>query len=155
MREDVFRVSDSCQRRMRWKKRALCRYLQFANINISRMANALSDENDGLRIWNIEATAATRTREHVVNAHHVVARPGKPRTILFVSTAWHGTLLRSLQPAHVIVGAFAAVRTTKGGALRLLLLIEKVTFVHACIIQESEVWRQHRDCRRNETKPCV
>ena len=43
-------------------------------------------------------------------------------------------LLRSLEPADVIVRAFAAVRTAVGGSFEFLLFVKEILFVHMVIV---------------------
>src|SRR4051794_28542866 len=49
-----------------------------------RSCGRASDEDDGLEVWDVEAAAAALAVEHVVNAHHVVARLGELRLLLLV-----------------------------------------------------------------------
>src|SRR5215203_6805094 len=95
-----------------------------------------SDENDGLEVWDVEAAAAARTGEQVVNAHHVVARLRELRLLLLVHAARHLVLLRAPQPAHVVVGALTTVGAGVVGALGLGPLVEKISLVHADIIAD-------------------
>src|SRR5947209_3170401 len=66
----------------------------------------------------------------VINTHHVIARLCKARTILLIRPARQGALLRSPEPAHIVFGALAAIRATERSALRLLLLVKEISFVH-------------------------
>src|ERR1700754_2128485 len=96
-----------------------------------------SDEDDGLEVRYVEAPAAARAGEHVVDAHHVVARLGELRLLLLVHAARRLALLCAAQPAHFVVGALAAVRAGVVGALGLRPLVEEVSLVHAAMIADA------------------
>src|SRR5947209_5092343 len=95
-----------------------------------RPAPSTSDEDDGLEVRDVEASAASRAGEHVVHAHHVVARLGELRLLLLVHAARGRLFLRANHPAHLEVAALAAVRATVVRALRLLSLVEEISLVH-------------------------
>src|SRR5205085_7857846 len=80
-----------------------------------------SDEDHRLRVRYLEpfAAACVFADEQVVHAHEIVARFLEARAILFAGAARQLLLLRPPQPTHFIVGALAAVRTTKARAFRL------------------------------------
>src|SRR5919204_939406 len=98
-----------------------------------------SDEDDGLEVGDVEAAAAARAGEHVVDAHHVVARLGELRLLLLVHAARGLRLLRPHHPAHLVVAALAAVRAAVVGALRLLPFVEEISLVHKLRCQRLEV----------------
>src|SRR5215216_4475222 len=87
------------------------------------------NKNYRLRTGNLKTAATTHVpaSQHVVNPHQVVAGLVKTCFVLFVSSAWWLRLLRPFQPAHVIFGAFATVRTAIRRLLYLFLLVKKIT----------------------------
>jgi hypothetical protein len=89
-----------------------------------------SNENYRLRTGNIKAAATAFTREHIVDAHHVVAGFLKPRAILFIGAARRLLFPGSLKPAHFIFRALATVRATEGRLFKLLLFVKEILFVH-------------------------
>src|ERR1043165_2815672 len=99
---------------------------------LRRPARDASDEDDGLEVRYVEASAAARilADEHVVNAHHVVTRLCELRLLLLVHAARRLPLLRAPKPAHLVVGALPAVRARVRGALRFGFLVEEISLVH-------------------------
>jgi hypothetical protein len=111
--------------------------LGFGEANLKRLANfcksqqgLCSNENYRLRTGNIKAAATAFTREHIVDAHHVVAGFLKPRAILFIGAARRLLFPGSLKPAHFIFSALATVRATEGRLFKLLLFVKEILFVH-------------------------
>jgi hypothetical protein len=111
--------------------------LGFGEANFRRLANfcngqqgLCSNENYRLRTGDIKAAATAFTREHIVDAHHVVAGCLKPRAILFIGAARRLLFPGSLKPAHFIFRALATVRATEGRLFKLLLFVKEILFVH-------------------------
>lgn len=94
--------------------------------------SALLNEDDRLRVGNLKALAAAHVLagEHVVYAHHVVARLLKACAVKLVCAARAFTLLRALEPAHIVVVALAAMRARETRALGFLLFVKEIFFVH-------------------------
>ena len=91
---------------------------------------AISNKHDRLGHGNLEAPAAARAGEHIIDADHVIAGLGKPGAVHFAGAARWGLLPGSFQPTNVIVGAFAAVRADKRSLLRFLLFVKKISLIH-------------------------
>ena len=108
-------------------------YMTYRTYYRDDEAEAL-DEDDGLRARDLETLPTTdvSTGEHIVNAHQVVSRFLKTRTVLLVRAFWRLWLPGSLQPANIVFGPFAAVRTTVRGLLYFFLLVEEIPFIHKC-----------------------
>ena len=75
------------------------------------------DKNNGLRAGNIKTLAAGTASQHVINAHHVVARILKLPFVMLTGASWRSGLLGALQPANFVVVARATVRTAKASGL--------------------------------------
>src|SRR6185369_602710 len=103
------------------------------------------NENNRLRTGNFKATATSNipARQHIVDAYQVVARFLKTRLVLFVCAPRRLWLACALQPAHVVLGAFAAMRTTIRRLLYLFLFVKKITFIHdyCSLYHESRITR--------------
>src|SRR2546421_5115309 len=95
-----------------------------------------SDEDHRLRVRYLEpfAAACVFADEHVVHAHEIVARFLEAGAILFARTARRLRLLCPAQPTHFIIGALAAVRTTKARAFRLWSLVKEISFIHSLLL---------------------
>jgi hypothetical protein len=78
-----------------------------------RLKSVPLDKDYGLRTGNVETFAAGTAGQHVVNAHHVVARVLKLPAIVFAGAAWGRRLFGSLQPAHFVIVTGATVRAAK------------------------------------------
>lgn len=98
-----------------------------------------SDEYDRLRTGNLKTPAAPHilADQHIVDSHHVVARLLESRTILLIRATRQIRLLRSFQPAHLILLPFAAMGAAIRGLLRFLSLVKEVLFVHIDILPQK------------------
>ena len=92
--------------------------------------NPLLNEDHGLRARDVETAATTFAREHIVDAHHVVAGLLKSRAILFIRAPGRLLLLRPCQPAHFVFRTLTAVRATERRLFQFLLFVKKILFVH-------------------------
>src|ERR1700741_925199 len=94
--------------------------------------NPWLDKDDRLRARNFKAAPAAciSASQHIVDSHQVIARFFKTSAIVFVCTAWRLWFPRAFQPAHVILCALAAVRTTISRLLYFFFLVEKIAFIH-------------------------
>ena len=132
-------------------------FLATLNLFLSLSRRKLSDEDHRLRIWNFKSFAAAyiAARQHIVNAHHVIARLGETRAVLFIGMARRCAFFRASQPAHIILGTLAAERTRERHAFSFRLLVKKVSFVHTFLQTRSTLkvimrvashlnYRQHR-----------
>src|SRR5258706_9680751 len=101
--------------------------------NYHRLKSVPLDKHHRLRAWNIKPFAARAAGEHVVDAHHIVARVLELAFIVFAGAAWESGFLGTLQPTHFVIIAGATVRATETGGLRFLLLVKKIAFIHKLI----------------------
>ena len=86
---------------------------------------------DGLRAGDIEAFAAVLAHQHVIDAHEIIARFLKARSVLLVGAARKISLFRALQPTHVVFGALPAMRATIRRSFDFLDLVKEIAFVHS------------------------
>ena len=89
------------------------------------------DKDHRLRVGYLETAAATGVfaRQHIVQAHHVIARIIVPRAIVRPHTARRRVAFDALHPADVIIIALAAMRAGKVGAFGFLSFVKDVTFL--------------------------
>ena len=106
-------------------------FLATLNLFLSLSRRKLSDEDHRLRIWNFKSFAAAyvAARQHIVNAHHVIARLGETRAVLFIGMARRCAFFRASQPAHIILGTLTTMRTRERHTFGFLLFVEKVAFI--------------------------
>src|SRR6185503_4441507 len=119
--------------------RRLSAYLCVNNVfyrrgrrDTQRAAELALDEDYGLGAWDLKPFSTTHvsTGEHVVDTNEVVSGFLKTRTVLLVRAFRRLWLPGSLQPANIVFGPFAAVRTTVRSLLYFFLLVEEIAFIH-------------------------
>ena len=109
----------------------------MAGRSIRRVSDSSSDEDDRLGTGNFKpaTTPNVPACQHIVNPDQIVPRLLKPRPVLLVRASRQLWLLGALQPADIILGPLAAVRTTVRCLLYFFLLVEKIAFVHKIFTQ--------------------
>ena len=75
------------------------------------------DKHDRLRTGYVETFPAGTAGEHVIDAHHVVARILKLPFVLFAGASRRRGFLGALQPTDFVIVAGAAVRAAKTSGL--------------------------------------
>ena len=92
-----------------------------------------SDEDNGLRIRDLEFGAAARVRakDHIVYANHVIAGFRELGPVEIACAAWQLLLPRAPHPPDLEFVSLTALRTWISGRFRFLLLDVEISFVHS------------------------
>ena len=85
--------------------------------DLSQTESAPLDENYRLGTRNIESLAAGTASQHVIDAHHIVARVLKLTFVVFAGASRRCGFLGALQPTDFVIVAGAAVRAAKTSGL--------------------------------------
>ena len=104
-----------------------------------------SDKDDRLRARDLKAPAAPciPACQHIVDPDQVISRLLKTCSVLFICAARQLRFLRPLQPAHIVFGAFATVRTAIRRLFNFFFLVKEIAFVHDSAPQLSHSSRRY------------